>query len=236
MKNAKDKCEILKEIRKYVAEKYGLDYEPTECNHKGDCKGTCPKCEAELTDLQVQLQAKGITDITSDENLCALIKQYAEESQEEISESSTSDIEPMHTIGMPEIEGMEYFIPNDHDVRNAPWGEMLLECRIAGTTYHHVDDILDNISEGDEVFLIRDFQNKHDDRAVAVTLENPYLNKQHEFDFSNIFISQRRRMKPWQLYLTWDGITSLLVKLRRFIQKVTTRSYVSRSLFVKKTK
>lgn len=27
MKNAKDKCEILKEIRKYVAEKYGLDYE-----------------------------------------------------------------------------------------------------------------------------------------------------------------------------------------------------------------
>lgn len=106
MKNAKDKCEILKEIRKYVAEKYGLDYEPTECNHKGDCKGTCPKCEAELTDLQVQLQAKGITDITSDENLCALIKQYAEESQEEISESSTSDIEPMHTIGMPEIEGM----------------------------------------------------------------------------------------------------------------------------------
>lgn len=111
MKNAKDKCEILKEIRKYVAEKYGLDYEPTECNHKGDCKGTCPKCEAELADLQVQLQAKGITDITSDENLCALIKQYAEESQEEISESSTSDIEPMHTIGMPEIEGMEYFIP-----------------------------------------------------------------------------------------------------------------------------
>ena len=186
MKNGKDKCEILKEIRKYVAEKYGLAYEPKKCNNEGDCKGTCPKCEAELADLQDQLQAKGITDITSDENLCALIKQYAEESQEEISESSDSGIEPMHTIGMPEIEGMEHFIPDDHDPRNAPWGEMLLECRIAGTTYHHVDDILDQINEGDEVFLVRDHKNKHDSRAVAVTLENPYLNKLREFDFSNI--------------------------------------------------
>ena len=48
------------------AEKYGLAYEPKKCNNEGDCKGTCPKCEAELADLQDQLQAKGITDITSD--------------------------------------------------------------------------------------------------------------------------------------------------------------------------
>lgn len=186
MKNGKDKCEILKEIRKYVAEEYGLDYEPTVCNHTGDCKGTCPKCEAELADLQDQLQLKGITDITSDEKLCALIKQYAEDSQEEISESTDFDIEPMHTIGMPDIQGMESFIPDEQNTKNAPWGEMLLECRIAGTAYNHVDDILDQISEGDEVFLVRDYKNKHDGQAVAVTLENPYLNKLREFDFSNI--------------------------------------------------
>ena len=183
MKNGKDKCEILKEIRKYVAVKYGLDYKPTECKHEGDCKGTCPKCEAELADLQEQLQAKGITDITSDEKLCALIKKYAEESQEEFSETTAPDIDPTHLVGMPDIEGMESFIP---DEPFAPWGGMLLECRIAGTAYHHVDDLLDQINEGDEVFLVRDYKNKHDVRAVAVTLENPYLNKLREFDFSNI--------------------------------------------------
>lgn len=186
MKNGKDKCEILKEIRKYVAEKYGLDYKPTECNHEGDCKGTCPKCEAELSDLQEQLQAKGITDITSDEKLCELIKKYAEESQEEISETTVPDIDPTHLVGMPDIQGMESFLPGEIDAKNALWGEMLLECRIAGTAYHHVDDILDQINEGDEVFLVRDYKNKHDGRAVAVTLENPYLNKLREFDFSNI--------------------------------------------------
>ncbi len=186
MKKGKDKCEILKKIRKYVAKKYGLDYKPTECNHEGDCKGTCPKCEAELADLQEQLEAKGITDIASDKKLNALIKQYAEESQEDISDSSDSDIEAMHMIGMPDIEGMEYFISDEQNANNAPWGEMLLECRIAGTSHHHVDDILDQINEGDEVFLVRDFQNKHDGRAVAVTLVNPYLNKLRDFDFSNI--------------------------------------------------
>ena len=38
MKKGKDKCEILKMIRKYVAKKYGLDYEPSECTHEGSCK------------------------------------------------------------------------------------------------------------------------------------------------------------------------------------------------------
>lgn len=184
MKNGKDKCEILKEIRKYVAEKYGLNYEPTECNHEGDCKGTCPKCEAELADLQEQLQAKGITDIAHDATLSDLIEKYAEESQEDITESSDENADLSHTVGMPDIEGMEDWV--SEPPQTALREQVLLECKIAGTAYHHVDDILDDIKVGDEVFLVRDFKNTHDVNAVAVTLENPYLNKLHEFDFSNI--------------------------------------------------
>ena len=64
MEKGKEKCEILKTIRAYVAEKYGLAYAATECNHQGDCPGTCPKCDAELADLQRQLVEHGITEIT----------------------------------------------------------------------------------------------------------------------------------------------------------------------------
>ena len=46
MDRGKEKCEILKAIRTYVAEKYGLAYTATECSHKGECPGTCPKCDA----------------------------------------------------------------------------------------------------------------------------------------------------------------------------------------------
>lgn len=63
MYKGKQKCEILRRIRQDVAERYGLQYTPSECNHQGDCSGTCPKCDAELEDLQRQLQSRGITDI-----------------------------------------------------------------------------------------------------------------------------------------------------------------------------
>lgn len=64
--------------------------------------------------------------------------------------------------------------------------EKLLECRIAGTSYHQVDDIIDQLHEGDEVFLVRDDKKEYDNHAVAVTLDNPYLNMLHEFDMTNI--------------------------------------------------
>lgn len=61
--NGKDKCNLLREIRKRIAAKYGLTYKPVECHHRGDCAGTCPKCDAELQDLQRQLKEKGIEHI-----------------------------------------------------------------------------------------------------------------------------------------------------------------------------
>ena len=48
MKRGKYVCKTLKEIRKQVADANGIDYEPTECTHEGDCAGTCPRCEQEV--------------------------------------------------------------------------------------------------------------------------------------------------------------------------------------------
>lgn len=67
--NGKDKCELLKAIRRQIAEQYGLEYNPTECHHKGECAGTCPRCDAELKDLQLQLEEKGIRDIDLNETM-----------------------------------------------------------------------------------------------------------------------------------------------------------------------
>ena len=58
MSKGKEKCEILKAIRTYVADKYGVEYTPSECNHKGECQGTCPKCDGELADLQKSWKLK----------------------------------------------------------------------------------------------------------------------------------------------------------------------------------
>ena len=55
----KEKCRILREIRKQIAETNGIEYVTIECTYEGnDCKGTCPKCEAEVAYLDMKLNQK----------------------------------------------------------------------------------------------------------------------------------------------------------------------------------
>ena len=51
----KNKCRILTELRRQIAEKNELSYVTSECKHQVDCLGTCPKCEAEVRDLERQI-------------------------------------------------------------------------------------------------------------------------------------------------------------------------------------
>ena len=37
--NGKDKCRILKDIRRQIAEKNDIEWVVSECKHKGNCKG-----------------------------------------------------------------------------------------------------------------------------------------------------------------------------------------------------
>ncbi len=51
----KAKCKALKEIRRQIAESNDIPYVVSQCTYQGDCKGTCPKCEAELKYLEREL-------------------------------------------------------------------------------------------------------------------------------------------------------------------------------------
>ena len=55
MTKGKQTCKILKEIRKQIAEENDIELITSECTHKGDCQGTCPKCEAEVRYLEREL-------------------------------------------------------------------------------------------------------------------------------------------------------------------------------------
>lgn len=48
-------CEVLKNVRKTVADANGIEYSPEECQHTGNCSGTCPKCDKELELLTEEL-------------------------------------------------------------------------------------------------------------------------------------------------------------------------------------
>lgn len=54
----KKRCKILKEIRQAIADENGIEFVTAECKHKGDCAGTCPKCEQEVRYLEEELKKK----------------------------------------------------------------------------------------------------------------------------------------------------------------------------------
>lgn len=58
MEKGKQTCKILKEIRKQIAAENDIELVTSECTHKGDCAGTCPKCEAEVRYLERELEKR----------------------------------------------------------------------------------------------------------------------------------------------------------------------------------
>lgn len=58
MARGKQTCKILKEIRRKIAVANDIVLATSECRYKGDCLGTCPKCEAEVRYLEQQLRKR----------------------------------------------------------------------------------------------------------------------------------------------------------------------------------
>ena len=54
-----NKCRSLKAVRKKLADAVGIDLHQRECTNPGNCRGTCPKCEAEEKKLNEALLKRG---------------------------------------------------------------------------------------------------------------------------------------------------------------------------------
>ena len=70
-------CNVLKTIRMQIAKANEIKYEPRECHHTGECRGTCPACEAEVRYIEQQLDmrrllGKAVTVIGISAGLSAL--------------------------------------------------------------------------------------------------------------------------------------------------------------------
>lgn len=56
--SGKNKCKLLKQIRQQIADANDIPYVTAECKFKGNCKGTCPKCEEEVAYLENELKKR----------------------------------------------------------------------------------------------------------------------------------------------------------------------------------
>jgi ferredoxin len=160
MSNGKKKCELLKSLRKQIAEEYSLAYNPVECTHEGDCLGSCPQCDVEIEDLQRQLDALGVDNIRLNEEILAKM--------DDITPASDEDEELL--MGMPDLTilpGIPY-PPGD----SQQYRILLMDCRVAGTQYQSLDNVKKLLYHRAPLKLVREEHNKYDEYAVAVHFED----------------------------------------------------------------
>ena len=54
----KETCRTLKAIRAEIARQNGIPWETEECTFEGECRGACPRCEAETRQLEEALDKR----------------------------------------------------------------------------------------------------------------------------------------------------------------------------------
>ena len=156
MNNGKQKCELLKSLRKQIADEYNLRYCPVDCTHEGDCPGTCPLCDAEIEDLQRQLDALGVDSI--DLKQCVIT---------DVDNTATMlEDKDALLMRMPEplpLPGIPY--SPEYSQRNRV---LLMDCIVAGAQYMPLGDINDLLYHRAPLRLVREEHSKYDEYAVAV--------------------------------------------------------------------
>lgn len=159
-----------------MADISGIEYEPHECEHEGDCPGTCPLCDAELQELNRLMREKGITDLDMQSELL-----------EEMEEKLSHDYEPP-LAGMPApqddwpLMGDISVIPSG--MSNRDDDRLFLSCNVAGLQFRDTSEVLEELYEGAELALVRERGNKYDSNAVAVACPGDYDGDPDNFNFA----------------------------------------------------
>lgn len=112
-----------------MADANEIEYEPRECHHQGDCRGTCPACEAEVRYIQQQLDirrqlGKAVAVFGISAGLAALNSCAIDNDSFAIPAVSVENAVPRRLVGdviddFPEFPGgskkmFEYLMENTH--------------------------------------------------------------------------------------------------------------------------
>ena len=107
MTKGRSTCKLLKSIRQQIADANGISYRPKECQHKGDCAGTCPACEEEIRYLERELKARkgngfGMKVAGIAAGICATVMPMTAAAQAVKSDSTANP--PVHTAKKGDVK------------------------------------------------------------------------------------------------------------------------------------
>lgn len=198
--DGKTQCERLKQIRREIGLRNGIEVEERECSHQGNCPGTCPRCEADVAELSKQLNRNGYATVDSE-----FMEQFAprrSDARRPDCEDADNDklrmgqtvlpisddkSDPMHVLGdiHPGFIEPPLF---SHEPELRYKRVFFKECAVAGVSYHvkYDDELWTVLENGTKLALIRERDNKYDSNAVAVALGDDFDGEYDNVDFDCI--------------------------------------------------
>ena len=105
MNHGKNICKQLMEVRRRIAEENDIPLEIKECTYKGECLGTCPRCEAEVRYLEKTLAEK--LSLGKVATVAGLALGLAASAQAQAPVDQTKDT----TVRREKVEKMEHIPP-----------------------------------------------------------------------------------------------------------------------------
>ena len=137
MKHGKYICNTLKAIRLDIARANGIEYEPRECHHEGDCPGTCPACESEMRYLEREIARR------RSNGKAALI---AGVSLGLMSFTATS-CNPLNKGGNDELLGEVELVEDSCAMADSIVDERIESGKIVDTTDYRKDEVVERLDE-----------------------------------------------------------------------------------------
>ena len=154
--DGKEKCEYLKKLRKEIADRNGIDYNPASCTNEGPCAGTCPTCDKEAADLMAELRNKEKSGdlINADVDNISLKKELsltnADDTDDVVIKISPEDLSPddmvvVHTMG-------DIDVGEDDIILDMQEPDILVDLDLLAPDYMEESDLCDLIDneESDE--------------------------------------------------------------------------------------
>ncbi|MBQ7765410.1 MAG: hypothetical protein IJ397_01040 [Lachnospiraceae bacterium] len=181
----KEKCKALKEIRQKIAEQNDIAFAVSECTHQGDCRGTCPKCEAELRYLERQLEirknlGKAVVVAGISAGMCAPM--VACNPIETIGDAIADVYYTINPSAAPLAGDVEYIPPEqdlDGDVQYIPEDVQGMEGPAPESDEPDGEDILGGLEEYDPS---EDVESSEEDSDAVCPVEEPSEEDTEEID------------------------------------------------------
>ena len=175
----KEKCAILREIRKLIAYENGLSYKFEECDVKGPCKGYCEKCDEEIQYLNeavwINKTKRGGTIV-----IPALLRGKFHFEGEDESLSLNDALTTYRTVGMDILVG-----PGDKSILSMPIEEMDLSIRsyncLKRANIHTIKDLTERTE--DDMLKVRNLGRKSLDEVIQKLESYGFGLKEMDDDF-----------------------------------------------------